>query len=144
MIRGLLNSGAMPALERMVQFTGARHRLLLHNIANISTPNFRPTDVSAKSFQKTLGEAIDRRRSQAGGLHGPLPLSDTRQMEFRPGRVDLTPRPTQDNVLFHDRNDRNLEVLMKNLAENTMAHNTALELMNNQFDMLRGAIREQA
>ena len=37
MINGMFDSGAMPALEKMAQFTGERNKLIAHNIANFSS-----------------------------------------------------------------------------------------------------------
>lgn len=139
MIDGLFNSGSMPVLERMVQFTSRRHQLLLHNIANISTPNFRPADVSPASFQQALGDAIDDRRSGRGDER-PLDIRDTTELRFTQDSVELSASPTHDNLLFHDRNDRSLEHQMKNLAENTMAHNAALEMLRGKFRLMETAI----
>lgn len=143
MIQGLFNTGSMPVLERMVQFAGVRHRLITHNIANASTPGFRPTDLSVASFQQALRDAIDHRRETYGGPTGDLPLRDTRELRFGPDRLAAKPRFAHDNLMFHDKNDRSLEHMMQDLAENAMAHNAALEMLNNQFTMLQSAIREQ-
>ena len=40
MIKGMFDSGALPALERLAQFTEARHRVLTNNIANLSNPYY--------------------------------------------------------------------------------------------------------
>jgi len=41
-------SGAAPALEAAMRFASARQKVLSHNIANITTPDFRPSDVSVE------------------------------------------------------------------------------------------------
>ena len=46
LIDHLLNADALPSLERTVQFAARRQELIAHNIANLSTPNFQPLDVS--------------------------------------------------------------------------------------------------
>jgi flagellar basal-body rod protein FlgB len=142
-IKQLFDTGAMPALERMIQFTGVRHRQIVHNIANLSTPMFRPRGLDPDSFQQALGEAIDRRRKAGGPLNGKLPMRDTRQLKFRPGRVEPRSHALDQNITFHDRNNRSLEHLMKDLATNTSAHNRSVRLIRNQFDMLETAIRER-
>jgi flagellar basal-body rod protein FlgB len=121
----------MPALERVVAFTGARHQRIADNIANLSTPNYRPTDLSVSEFQKQLGKAIDNRRSHHGASSGELESDPLKAM------------PTHDNLLFHDGNDRSLEHTMQALAENTMTHNAALDMLRNQFSLLESAIRGQ-
>lgn len=133
----------MPVLERLVQFTNVRHQRLTHNIANLSTPYFRPTDLDPEAFQAELREAIDRRREGSGSRRGPLEMRDTRQLRFTDEGVEVRPRPRNQNVLFHDRNNRDLERIMQDLAENTMTHNAAVELMRSEFEIIRVAIRER-
>lgn len=144
MIEGLFNTGSLPALERMVQFTSQRHKLLVNDIANFSTPNFQPTDVDPRKFQQVLAKAIDERRENDGGIYrSGLDMKDTPQMRFTQDTVELNATRSDDNILFHDRNNRSLETIMKNLAENTMAHNAGVELIRNQMDLMQIAIRER-
>ncbi len=139
----LQNNGAMPALERMVQFTEARQHVLANNVANLSTPNFQPRDVNVAAFQQSLGDALDKRRNADVTGQRPLELDDTPQVAFRPGRIQLKPEPTNEHVMFHDGNNRNLERIMQDVAENVMAHQFGITLLKNQFDNLRTAIRER-
>ena len=143
MIEGMFDSGAMPVLERLVQFTSARHGVLVDNIANLSTPNYRPRDIDPVAFQSKLQKAIEQRRRGATPGTGPLNLSDGDGMRFEKDRIELRPRDTNENMLFHDRNNRDLERIMQDLAENTLTHNAGIELLRNEFDMLKMAIREQ-
>ena len=143
MIDRVMNSGAMPALERMLQFTSMRHGVLADNIANLSTPYFKPRDLSPEHFQKALGEAIDRRRTRPNPVAGELEIRDTRQLSFHRDRMDMKPRDLNEGILFHDENNRDLDRTMQRLAENTMAHNTAIELMRSELALLETAIRER-
>lgn len=143
MIQGLFSSGAMSALERTVQFTSQRHQHLMNNIANLSTPNFQPTDLSVKSFQQSLNAAIRANRSSPGGGFAPLRPRDADGVHFTADGIVAEPAKMHDNILFHDRNDRSLETTMKDLAENTMAHNTAMELLKSHFALLDIAIKER-
>ncbi|MCA9300771.1 MAG: hypothetical protein KDA28_16995 [Phycisphaerales bacterium] len=144
MIDQVTDAGALPALELMIRYAGQRQRLLAHNIANISTPGFIPLDVRPEAFQETLGKAIEARRKATGGMHGALDWEETRQLR-RVGRGDLAldPRTPGDNVLFHDRNNRSLERLMQDLAENASAFRVASDLLKSQKDLLRRAMSEQ-
>lgn len=143
LIAGMFDSGALPVAERLVAFTGRRHQVLTHNIANLSTPFFKPQDVDSKSFQAALSDAVDRRRATSSPIRGALQLENSRQLRFTRDGVELRPHPTNENILFHDQNNRDLERTMQNLAENTMANQLGIELVRNQFDMLRLAIRER-
>jgi flagellar basal-body rod protein FlgB len=143
MICGMFDSGALPALTRLVQFTHVRHQVLTHNIANLSTPYFKSRQLDPRGFQASLASAIDRRRTTPNPIRDPLEIRDTRTFQFKPGGIDAKPQSANDNVLLHDQNNHDLERTMQRLAENTMANNAALEMIRNQLGMLRLAIREQ-
>jgi flagellar basal-body rod protein FlgB len=141
MISGVTDTGSMPALERTMQFTGARHRLILHNIANLDTPNYRPKDVDPAGFQAALGEAIDRKQGE-GRVNGRLRLDDTREIEFGP-RTTLRPDTSSGNVLFHDKNDRDVERVMQGLAENALMFRMASDLYRSRSALLHVAISQR-
>jgi len=143
MIAGLTNAGAIPVLERLMQFSGQRHRILTHNIANLSTPNFRPVDVDVDAFRDQLGEAVDNRREAHGNQGGELKIDSTRQVEVDRGSMTLNAEPVGENILFHDGNDRNLERTMQGLVENFLTFRAATQFIRRDFDTLHTAIRER-
>ena len=141
MIDSIANADSIPVLERLIQFAGGRHRLLVHNIANLSTPQFRPVDVSVADFQRHMGEAIDERRDRHGNRGGELRVEDSAQLKFHETAMTLRPEPIGDNLLFHDENDRDLERLMQGLTENFMAFRVASEMIRSRFNLIETAIR---
>jgi flagellar basal-body rod protein FlgB len=158
MIPDLFNSGGMPALEMGLRFAAERQKLLASNIANFNTPNYRPLDVSTDKFQAALARAIDDRRAagpvaqasmgasaQARGLIGAEPFfKNTDEVRVRPdGSLELSPRTPSGNILFHDRNNRDLERNMQALAENSAYFRTSAELLRSRFELLRTAISQR-
>ncbi len=143
MIDGVTNGEGIDVLERLFQFAGQRHRLIVNNIANLDTPGFRPVDLSVSAFQQQLSKAIDARRDQSGPAGRTLLLEDSDQVEFRPGGLVVHPEPTGENLLFHDENDRNLERIMQDLVENFLAFRTAADLLRSRFALINTAIRER-
>ena len=143
MIDAIFDKGALPVLERVTQFTQQRHRVLSHNIANLSTPFFEPSDLNPKAFQATLRDAIDRRRQGPNPQTGSLAIGQTDQLRFNEYGLETRPQETNDGILFHDRNNRDLERTMQHLSENAMTHNAAIEMLRNEFSLLRSAVREQ-
>ena len=141
----LANAGAAPVLEQMLKFAGARQRLLAHNLANIDTPNFVPLDVSPRAFQEHLARAARKRAAATGGETGALELTDTDEVTFGQGAgaMTLTPATPSGNILYHDRNNRDLERLMQAVAENQLAFRTASDLLRRQNDLLRSAIAQR-
>src|SRR5437762_1331154 len=109
MIEGVTNADSIPVLERLIQFAGQRHRLITNNIANLSTPGFRPADVSVAEFQAQLGQAIDARRSKSDAPQAEFALQSTSEVEVDRTGLTLHPKPAGENILFHDGNDRDVE-----------------------------------
>ena len=140
MIEGITNGMDLPVLERVIQFTARRQDVIVNNIANISTPGFRPVDVSTADFESQLGDAIDRRRGAGGG---DLELRGSREVQVSDGALRLNPGPTGDHLLFQDGNDRDLERIMQDLVQNFLVFRTTSELMQNRFDILNTAISER-
>ncbi len=144
-VNDVLSSGAMPTLSAMMRYAGQRQTLLAHNIANLSTPNFQQMDVSPDHFQKVLSKAVDERRSRTGGMFGELKLAGDRQIEIgKGGAMRLNPARPSGNILFHDRNNRDLEQLMQDLTENVGAFRLATDLMRQQNNQIKDALSERA
>lgn len=142
MIEGILNDGATPVLEAMVRFSGARQRLIAHNVANIDTPNFRQVDVSPREFQRALSEAVERRRGHGG--KGDLSIDGSDQIkQSHDGRLDLEPAEVESNILFHDRSNRDLERLMQANAENLGVFRVATDLLRSRAEIMRAAMSER-
>ena len=143
MIDGVTNADSIPVLEKVLQFAGQRHRLIVNNIANFSTPGYQAVDVSVEAFQAQLGDAIDARRARHGASGGELDLRDSRMIQFNSTGIELHPEPIGRNILFHDRNDRDLERTMQDLAENFMSFRLAAELLRSRMALINTAIRER-
>lgn len=143
-IDDLLSSGAIPSLETTFRFAGERQKIINHNIANLETPNFRPLDVSTDGFQKALGRAVQKRRDANGGMVGGLDMDDTREIHAdAAATLTLTPRTGSGNILFHDRNNSDVERLMQANAENALVYRTASELLRGRYQQLKDAIGER-
>lgn len=146
-IDDITNSGAIPTLEASLRFAAERQKLIAGNIANISTPDYRQKDVSISDFRRELGRAVDARRSLTGGERGGLSLRSTQELRVDgPESADfhLSPRTPSGNVLFHDRNNRDLEHLMRDTVETTQEFRFATELLRGRFELLRSAIAMRA
>lgn len=143
MFRDLATAGSMPALEQMLRFAGGRQRIIAHNIANLNTPNFIPRDVSVSEFQKNLDRAIEARRAETGGERGELQVRSSAEVLQKQNGMVLVPRTAGTGVLFHDRNNRDVERQMQALAENAGAYRVAADLLRSRMDLLRGAIAQR-
>ena len=136
---GLFSSGAITSLEKVLRFSEARHRYLAENIANVTTPGYRAKQLDVNSFQAALRDA-GAARSRRGGKF-EMAESDEIKLDSA-GRLRVRPSfvPTQ-NLLFHDGTNASIERQMADLAENTMTHQAATELLKGYFDGVSKAIR---
>lgn len=147
MIEGVVNSGALPVLEAAISYASQRQKLIAHNIANLSTPEFIQTDVDPAEFQRVLREALQERRGRAGsagGGQGELADVSDGPVSIGPRGVRLAPQASGGSVAFHDRNNRDLERLMQDLAENGAAFRVAVDLMRSQSEIMKAAIAQRA
>lgn len=141
MIDGLNNADVLPLLERIMQFAGQRHRLIVNNIANLNTPGYRPMDVSVEAFQKQLGVAVDARRENHGPFGGALELEESNQVSFTSNSLTLHPEASANSILFHDGSEKNIERTMQDLVENFSTFRLAADLLRNRVQLLETAIR---
>jgi flagellar basal-body rod protein FlgB len=140
----LLSSGAIPSLETTFRFAGERQKLINHNVANLETPNFRPLDVSTDGFQRALSRAIERRRSETGGMSGRLDLEGSREVAAdASGDLTLTPRTGSGNILFHDRTNSDEIRLMQANAENAAVYRISSEVLRSRYQQIKDAIAER-
>lgn len=130
LIQKWLNQGNAPLLERVLEFSAARHKLLAENIVNVSTPNYRQKDLSVEKFQGLLQDRVERRRSAAPGSVGFDDIA---------GELENPQR----GILFHDRNNRSMEQLMTDQAKNALMHNFVVELLRKQYLSMEMALKER-
>jgi flagellar basal-body rod protein FlgB len=125
----LMNQTNAPLLERVLDFTAARHELIAENMANVDTPGYRQKDLDVNRFYGQLQRRVSERERAAPGTIG-----------F--GDVEVR-RRHGDGILFHDGNDRSMEQLTSDLAKNAMMHNIVIELLRKQFAQLNMALQDK-
>lgn len=125
----LLNGGATPLVERMVQFTGARAELIADNVVNVDTPGYQQKDLSLPQFQQMLEKRTQLRDRAAPGTVG---FDDLNAQLMNP----------RSGYLFHDRNNRTIEQLQTDLASNAMRHNMYTELLRKQYEQMTTVLKD--
>ena len=66
-IERLINQGNAPLLERTLEFTAQRHRLIAENVVNVDTPGYVQRDMSLEKFQGLLRRRVEDRRNGPPG-----------------------------------------------------------------------------
>ncbi len=125
----LLNQGNEPVLEKWLEFTDARQRLLGEDVANSSTPGFIQKDLSLDQFQTLLAKKVKEQGTAAPG-----------SVQFEDISMDI--QHPRKGILFHDGNNRSMEQLMSDQAKNALMHSLAVELLRDQYAMMETALKE--
>jgi flagellar basal-body rod protein FlgB len=142
MIGSLVTTSSIDLLERTLNFTEARHQMIVENIANIDTPGYVQQDVSVKDFQDAMSKAIAK---QDENFNVPFEPESNDSVTFFPGSSSVMLHPKSiTGPAFHDRGVRSVDKLMAQLAENGLAHNMAAQLLRGKYDSLRSAISLRA
>jgi flagellar basal-body rod protein FlgB len=122
MLESMFDRGSVPALELILSWSSARHRVIAANVANAQTPGYRAQDLSEREFRSALARAL------AGG----------------PAATGLVPRPAETaGIVKPDGNNVDLEVEMGRMARNGMLHTFAATLLAQQLGQMREAVAER-
>lgn len=135
----MLEEAAMPIsglpildmLRTKMQWHQERQRLLAENIANADTPNFRPRDLDAPNFDKTIpvAQPVALQRTSAAHLAGTMGGDHA---VFRSSKGGSEIRPTGNAV--------SLEEEMLKVAKNQMDHAAAATLYAKSLSLVKTAI----
>lgn len=113
-------------LSGMLDYRAARHKVIVSNIANLDTPNFKPQELT---FTASLAEAA------ASGQAAML--TKTHKQHLSPGSAQEAP------FQAHQAGDKvEIDREMTNLAENNLMYNLTVELLSRKFKGIDTALRE--
>ena len=131
----MLFDKTMASLERSLNLRSQNQKLIVSNIANMDTPNF-------KAFKMMMGEEMDN----TAGQGSPLTMTRTQVGHLAPSSGGMDPgrieRVEEDPMALRgDGNTVELDREMANLAENTMMYNTATRIISTKFKTLRDVIK---
>ena len=138
-----LFGGTMPSLEKTLNLSELRQRLISSNIANEETPGYKAMDIN---FDSELKKSLQDAGSGASELGGTLRMKTTNPGHISHGGGQMM--STEAVISLKDGegldgNTVNLEHEMVKMAENSLRHQTALTLINKRFQGLKAAIDER-
>lgn len=133
---GWLDTPVMNILNKALDASSQRQRVLSNNVANVDTPGFKRSDVD---FQKVLGQAL-------GEMGGDLPLKVT-----SPGHLQKTDAANPSGVVTDksstfraDGNNVDIDREMANVAENGLYYNSVTRAVSSQIALLRMVISQRS
>jgi flagellar basal-body rod protein FlgB len=130
----VLDKSGFPFLEKYLDVSSLRHKLISGNIANVSTPGYKSSDVD---FHGELKKAI--------GNDDHLKMTTTHEGHL-PGRnsADNAPEIQVDKTgESNGINNVNIDKEMANLAENQIYYSIGARLLANKFAALHNAIKSK-
>lgn len=129
----LANTPFFGLLRARLDHLSQRQQLIAENIANASTPGYRPRDVDTAGFERLLASA-------AGGRG--LTMSRTNSGHMTPnGSTEVRVVTRDDSETTIDGNAVVLEDQMARAAETRMAFETGIALYQKGLELVRLAAR---
>lgn len=131
----LANTPFFGMLRARLDQLSERQRLISENIANASTPGYRPRDVDTAGFERMLAGA-------AGGGRGGVTLVRTNALHMTStGSADAQIVTRDDSETTIDGNAVVLEEQMARAAETRMQFETGIALYQKGLELVRLAAR---
>jgi flagellar basal-body rod protein FlgB len=136
MTMGIQNlfGGNFPLLEKSLSLRARRQELIVSNIANADTPNY-------KSFDMIIEDELQKTSETPRQI--PLKITNTNHLDRRGTGVDqvtIHKNESDDLSLRGDGNTVDMETEMVNLSENALMYKTSTHIMGKMFTALRTAI----
>ena len=141
LLESLFDRGSTSVMQRMMAFTEERHRVLANNVTNFDTVDYQVKDLPVQEFNDALNAAVKRRDQR--GVGASLDIRPTRHVSWdQNGHIQVNAAEIKNNnILFHDKNNRFVEKQMSEMSKNTMKHNLVADMLRQQYDLMRTAIR---
>ena len=127
--------GTISLLEKTLDLRSMRHNLIISNVANIDTPNYKAFDIIIKEeLEKTMGaeKAIKLENTRSKHLPG---------RETCPGNVKSRDSGDQQITLRNDGNSVDIDREMAKLSENNLMYNALAQIISRKFTGLKDVIK---
>ncbi len=125
----------LEVLQRSLDASVLRQRVIAENIANVDTPFYKRKEVV---FEDELKKALDKPEAVL-----KLKVTNPRHIENIPQNTLPEPKvKVVDDILFRrDLNNVDIEKELVDLAKNNILYTGLTRLVSTRFSMLRGAIK---
>ena len=132
----LANTPFFGMLRARLDQLSERQRLISENIANASTPGYRPRDVDTAGFERAMASAVNARS-------GATTIARTHPGHMTPGGGAIEARVVthDDSETTMDGNAVVLEEQMARAAETRMSFETGIALYQKGLELVRMAAR---
>ena len=122
---------ALRMLEKSLDISAKRHRLITNNLANMDTIGFKPKDLD---FKKALDAAMEEKT-------GNLFRTHPKHMDPHPSMA-LKGRVRESDAEIQGRDPVDIDVEMTNLVENNIKYRSSVEMLLRKMGLLKLSIAE--
>ena len=130
-----LFSGTVSTLSRSLDLRARNHEMILNNVANADTPNFKPFSMNVEEALKKDAQAVASAR---------LNQTDEQHLQGLPMPDDpsgITEVAADDPLLFRgDRNGVDIDREMTALAKNSLLYKASAQIVASKFKGLKHVI----
>lgn len=130
-----LFSGTISTLTRSLDLRSRKHEMILKNVANADTPNYRP-------FKLNVEEALQEELDPAN--RSSLALTDEQHLQGEQMAGDSSSgikSGAQDTLLFRgDQNGVDIDAEMATIAKNSLLYKASTQIVASKFRGLKNAI----
>ena len=109
-------------LEKMLDVSSVKHKVIANNIANVNTPGYKKMDVSfADQLEKALNE------------------SSVNKFDALQPKIVISKEDTSETVR-NDGNNVDMDKEVSSLVKNTLSYNIYTQLLAKKFEGIKSAI----
>lgn len=126
-----LFSDTFTTLEKALDYSSLKQKVIAQNIANVDTPNYKSKEVSFKAaLQTAMGQTITAKRT------------DPRHFDFSASSSSQAVITTNQNTSYNNSgNNVDIDKEMTDLATNQIYYNAVTERLSGKFQSLQSVIR---
>ena len=129
MVEVELFSNTFRVLEKSLDYSSAKQKVISQNISNVDTPNYKAKDVVKNSFQGALQASIEAYRT------------DSRHFNFNADTNSSTIVTQQNGTYNNNGNSVDMDKEMTDLATNQIYYNAVTDRLSGKFSSLQNVIR---
>ncbi|MBS4189224.1 flagellar basal body rod protein FlgB [Bacillus sp. FJAT-49705] len=126
-----LFSNTIDTIEKGLNYSSLKQKVISQNIANEATPGYKAKDVSFKdTLQSAVNQSVGAKRT------------DERHFDFKGISPSTSGIINRKNVSYnHNGNSVDIDNEMTDLAGNQIYYNALVERLNGKFSSLQNVIR---
>ncbi len=126
-----LFSGTISTLDKALNYSATKQKVISQNIANVDTPNYKAKDVRFKAaFNEALGDSLGTKRT------------NDRHFMFNKANLSSSSIISKNQVSYNESgNSVDIDQEMADLATNQIYYNAITDRISGKFSSLQNVIR---